>query len=456
MTESGPGPGQEPTRREFFRRFAGDLVASAAQLSKVVGELRDESAAEARSLLADGGLLPITDASTVPAAPPSATSAATSEAPAPGEARPATGFRTPFRMLDDDTLLLIDQRRLPDVLVEVPVKNAAETAAAIRDMVVRGAPAIGQVAAIGLALSARSMRLAQPYARRAVLETGAEVLRGARPTAINLGGAVDRLMARSASFGELSEDGAGFAAALWDEAMAIVAEATDAGGRMAELGLELLPRPAGRPLEILTHCNTGPLAAGQFGTALGVVQAAHFAERPIHVWVDETRPYLQGARLTTWELAQAGVDHTLLPDGAAASLLAAGRVDAILVGADRVAANGDTGNKVGTYPLAVLAARHGVPFYVVAPTSSIDQGTPDGSAIPIEERSADEVVTVRGIRIAPAGTKVFNPAFDVTPAELVTAIVTERGILRPPYREAIAAAMAGSEASARSPRPREA
>jgi methylthioribose-1-phosphate isomerase len=359
-------------------------------------------------------------------------------------------------MLDDDTLLLIDQRRLPDVLVEVPVKSAAETAAAIRDMVVRGAPAIGQVAAIGLALSARSMRLAQPYARRAVLETGAEVLRNARPTAINLGGAVDRLMARSASFGDLSEDGEGFAAALWDEAMAIVSEATDAGGRMAELGLELLPQPAGRPLQILTHCNTGPLAAGQFGTALGVVQAAHFAERPIHVWVDETRPYLQGARLTTWELAQAGVDHTLLPDGAAASLLAAGRVDAILVGADRVAANGDTANKVGTYPLAVLAARHGVPFYVVAPTSSIDPATPDGSAIPIEERSADEVVTVGGIRIAPADTKVFNPAFDVTPAELVTAIVTERGILRPPYGEAIATAMTGFEASAGSPRPIEA
>jgi methylthioribose-1-phosphate isomerase len=308
-------------------------------------------------------------------------------------------------------------------------------------MVVRGAPAIGQVAAIGLALSARSMRLAQPYARRAVLETGADVLRRARPTAINLGWAVDRVMARYAELGELSEDGIGVAAALWDTAMTIVGEATDAHGRMAELGLELLPQPEGRPLEVLTHCNTGPLAAGQFGTALGVVQAAHHAERPIHVWVDETRPYLQGARLTTWELRQAGVEHTLIPDGAAASLLAAGRVDAVLVGAVRVAANGDTANKVGTYPLAVLAARHDVPFYVVAPTSSIDAATPDGGAIPIEERSAAEVSTVRGVAVAPSGTAVFNPAFDVTPAELVTAIVTERGVLRAPYERSIAAAL---------------
>jgi methylthioribose-1-phosphate isomerase len=211
---------------------------------------------------------------------------------------------------------------------------------------------------------------------------------------------------------------------------------------MAELGLELLPRPEGRPLEVLTHCNTGPLACGQYGTALGVVQAAHHADRPLHVWVDETRPYLQGARLTTWELRQAGVDHTLIPDGAAGSLMAAGRVDVVLVGADRIAANGDVANKLGTYPLAVLAARHGVPFYVVAPLSSVDLGTPDGRSIPIEERPGDEVVLVRGQRIAPLGTVVHNPGFDVTPGELVTAIVTEAGVLRAPYGSALQAAVA--------------
>jgi len=211
---------------------------------------------------------------------------------------------------------------------------------------------------------------------------------------------------------------------------------------MAEAGLALLPSPAGRPLRVLTHCNTGPLAAGQYGTALGVVQAAHHAERPIHVWVDETRPYLQGARLTTWELDQAGVPHTLIPDMAAGPLMARGEVDAVLVGGDRVAANGDTANKIGTYTLAVLAARHGVPFIVVAPLSSVDLGTPDGSAIPIEERPAEEVTTIRGVRIAPAGTNVYNPAFDVTPGALIDAIVTEEGAVRAPFGPGLRAAMA--------------
>ena len=188
-----------------------------------------------------------------------------------------------------------------------------------------------------------------------------------------------------------------------------------------------------RPVRILTHCNTGPLACGQYGTALGIVQAAHHAERPVHVWVDETRPYLQGARLTTWELAQAGVPHALIPDAAAGHLMSLGEVDVVLVGADRVAANGDTANKVGTYPLAVLAARHGIPFYVCAPTSSVDLATTDGSAIVIEERNPDEVLEFRGVRIAPPGTDVRNPAFDVTPAELITGIVTEEGVLRGPF-----------------------
>jgi methylthioribose-1-phosphate isomerase len=249
-------------------------------------------------------------------------------------------------------------------------------------------------------------------------------------------------MAAYEAVGDLNEDGDAIAAAMRAEADAIVAEATDDHGRLAGYGRDILPYPDGRSLRILTHCNTGPLACGQFGTALGIVQAAHHAGRSVHVWVDETRPYLQGARLTTWELAQAGVPHSLIPDVAAGHLMARGEVDAVIVGADRVVANGDTANKIGTYPLAVLAARHVIPFYVAAPISSIDLATATGLDIPIEERSGDEVLQVRGVRLAPADTDVRNPAFDVTPADLIWGIVTEEGVLRPPYEASLAAAVA--------------
>jgi methylthioribose-1-phosphate isomerase len=304
-------------------------------------------------------------------------------------------------------------------------------------MVVRGAPAIGQVAAIGLAMSAEAQADGRPYARKATLRGGANALINARPTAVNLRWAVERVLARYVEVGELSEDGFAIARAMRAEADAIVFEATTDHGRLAAFGLEILPAPEDRPVRILTHCNTGPLACGQYGTALGIVQAAHHADRPVHVWVDETRPYLQGARLTTWELAQAGVPHALLPDVAAGHLMSLGEVDVVLVGADRVAANGDTANKVGTYPLAVLAARHGIPFYVCAPTSSVDLDTPDGSAIVIEERNPDEVLEFRGVRVAPPGTDVRNPAFDVTPAELITGIITEEGVLNGPFEAAL-------------------
>jgi methylthioribose-1-phosphate isomerase len=430
------GAPADPSRRQFFRRFAGEVISGAGQVVGAVTELRDRSAAEASALL--GQPPDATDA----AAAGTAGAGAPEEAPALG---PPIGFRTPFRFESDEVLLVIDQRRLPDNLVEVRVRTAAEAAAAIRDMVVRGAPAIGQVAAIGLALTARRASKAQGHARRAIINGAAKALRDARPTAVNLGWAVDRLMAR---YEELwtSPEGALVADAMHEEAMAIVAEATDDHGRLAEAGQSLLPDTAGRPLNVLTHCNTGPLACGQFGTALGIVQLAHANERPLHVWVDETRPYLQGARLTAWELRQAGVPHTLIPDMAAGPLMAQGQVDVILVGADRVAANGDTANKVGTYTLAVLAERHGVPFVVCAPLSSVDLGTPDGAAIPIEDRSAAEVTEIRGVRIAPEGTSVKNPAFDVTPAGLITAIVTEEGALRAPFEGSLREAMDRREA----------
>ena len=419
----------DPSRRQFFRRFAGEVITSAAQVVGAVTEIRDRSASEAAVLLGQPALAPATAPST----------------PTPADGAP-TGFRTPFRFDTDDVLLVIDQRKLPDALVEVPVRTASEAANVIRTMIVRGAPAIGQVAAIGLALTARVAAKSTAHTRRAIIEGAANTLRNARPTAVNLRWAVDRLMARYHEIGSLSEDGEAIATALEDEAMSIVAEANDDHGRLAEAGRLILPETDGRPLRVLTHCNTGPLACGQFGTALGVIQAAHAADRPLHVWVDETRPYLQGARLTAWELKQAGVDHTLIPDMAAGPTMARGDVDVILVGADRIAANGDTANKLGTYTLAVLAARHGVPFVVCAPMSTVDLATPDGAAIPIEDRPADEVTIIRGNRIAPEGTTVSNPSFDVTPAELISAIVTEEGALVAPYGPALREAMARRDA----------
>ncbi len=416
--EAPAAPGVDLGRRRFFRAFAGELIQTAATMAGAAQALQRASAEAANSILDPAGSTALLDHSAA-------------DAPNADRSRP-TGFRTPFRE-DAGVLYLIDQRRLPETLEEFPCRSAGEVAYAIREMVIRGAPAIGQVAAIGMALSAAKMSDSRPYARRATLRGSANALTNARPTAINLHWAVGRMMAIYEAVGDLSEDGVAIADALRREADAIVFEATTDHGRLAGFGLELLPTPDDRPVRILTHCNTGPLACGQFGTALGVVQAAHHAGRSVHVWVDETRPYLQGARLTTWELAQAGVPHTLLPDVAAGALMAAGEVDVILVGADRVAANGDTANKVGTYTLAVLAARHGIPFYICAPTSSIDLETPDGAAIPIEERRAEEVTEFRGVRIAPPDTKVRNPSFDVTPAELISGIVTEEGVVRAPF-----------------------
>jgi methylthioribose-1-phosphate isomerase len=428
----GPAaPAVDMGRRRFFRAFAGELIQTAATVAGAAQALQQASAEAAGAILN-----------------PDATAArlgggVTGDAGA--EPTGPSGFRTPFRE-DGGVLYLIDQRKLPDELVEYACRNAGEVSYAIREMIVRGAPALGQVAAIGLAMSAEHQRDGRPYARKATIRGTANALINARPTAVNVRWAVERVLARYTEVGELSEDGDAIADAMRAEADAIVWEATTDHGRLAEFGQAILPEPEDRPVRILTHCNTGPLACGQYGTALGVVQAAHHAGRPVHVWVDETRPYLQGARLTTWELAQAGVPHALLPDVAAASLMAAGEVDVVLVGADRIAANGDTANKVGTYPLAVVADRHGIPFYVCAPTSTVDLETADGSAIPIEERRADEVLEIRGVRLAPAGTEVRNPAFDVTPAELITGIVTEEGVVRAPFASGLRDAVEGAHA----------
>ena len=432
------GTGVDLGRRRFFRAFAGELINTAATVAGAAQALQQASAEAAGAILNPEGAAARLGASVAP----DAGAVTSSDAVATG----AAGFRTPFRE-DGGVLYLVDQRKLPDALVEYPCRSAGEVSFAIREMIVRGAPAIGQVAAIGLAMAAEGQRDGRPYARKATLKGSAHALINARPTAVNLRWAVERVLARYEEVGELSEDGDAIADAMRAEADAIVWEATVDHGRLAEFGQEVLPVAAGDgPIRILTHCNTGPLACGQYGTALGIVQVAHHAGRAVHVWVDETRPYLQGARLTTWELAQAGVPHALLPDVAAGYLMAQGEVDVILVGADRIAANGDTANKVGTYPLAVLAQRHGIPFYVCAPTSSIDPATPDGAGIEIEERSADEVLSVRGVRIAPAGTDVRNPAFDVTPAELISGIVTEEGLVRAPYETGLVRAIGSARA----------
>jgi methylthioribose-1-phosphate isomerase len=417
--------GADLGRRRFFRQFAGDVLHGAAGVVGAAQAIQRMSA-EAAGAILDPSSLGL-DGVATPAV-----------APAP------TGFRTPFRE-GAGVVYIVDQRQLPDALVEYEAHSAAEAAFAIREMIVRGAPAIGQVAALGLAMTGSKARTTRPYARRATLRGAANALVNARPTAVNLRWAVDRVMAAYAAVGELSEDGVAIAAAMRAEADTIVFETTEDHGRLASFGLAALAVPDDGPLRVLTHCNTGPLACGQFGTALGIVQAAHHAERAIHVWVDETRPYLQGARLTAWELAQAGVPHTLIPDVAAGHLMARGEVDVVIVGADRIAANGDTANKVGTYPLAVLAARHGIPFYVAAPISTVDLATPDGGAIPIEERRPAEVLEFRGVRIAPPDTDVRNPAFDVTPAELIGGIVTEEGVIRAPYADGLAEAVASRE-----------
>ena len=315
-----------------------------------------------------------------------------------------------------DALELLDQRRLPTETTYVTCRDAHEVAAAIRDMVVRGAPAIGVSAAFGLALAAMCGD---------DVEASAEELRAARPTAVNLMWAIDRMLRVWRGIEGVRP--------MIDEAQAIFDEDVAACRRIGRFGAELL----GAQATVLTHCNAGALATAGYGTALGVIRAAVEEGKRIAVFADETRPYLQGARLTAWELHQEGIDVTLITDSMAGHFFQQGKFDAVVVGADRIAANGDAANKIGTYTVAVLANAHDVPFYVAAPVSTIDPQCPSGAAIPIEERSAAEVTQIGGTRVAPEGVAVRHPAFDVTPARLITAIITDRGVLRAPYEEAI-------------------
>ncbi|SHK18514.1 S-methyl-5-thioribose-1-phosphate isomerase [Thermocrinis minervae] len=307
-----------------------------------------------------------------------------------------------------DRLFLLDQRRLPQEEVWLELTTYKQVAEAIKNMVVRGAPAIGCVAAYGFVLGVKSGE-----DHTVVYET----LKNTRPTAYNLFWALDRMLKALKEGKDLEK-----------EAISIEEEDLQANMRMGQIGAELLPDR----VRILTHCNTGALATAGWGTALGVIRSAHYMGKEVFVWVDETRPYLQGSRLTAWELLKEDIPHKIITDSTAGFLMAKGLVDCVIVGADRITKRGDVANKIGTYSLSVLAKVHGIPFYVVAPTSTFDPNIAEGWQIPIEERSEDEVKSCGGCQIAPKGSQALHYAFDVTPAENITAIITEKGVLKPP------------------------
>ncbi len=331
----------------------------------------------------------------------------------------------------DGKLILLDQRFLPREVRYVECTVYRHVVDAIRRMVVRGAPAIGAAAAYGMALAAREYRGASTEGLKRYLAAAAEELKDARPTAVNLSWAVGRVMARAAEVGASGPEELG--QQVLEEAHRIALEDVQTNQRIALNGALLVPDGA----KILHHCNTGSLATVDYGTALGIVRKAHEEGKRVYVFVDETRPRLQGARLTAWELLQLGIPHTVVVDGASGYLMRTVGIDLCLVGCDRVARNGDTANKIGTYNLAVMARAHGVPFYVAAPTSTIDLTLSSGDGIVIEERDASEVAYAGGERVVPEGSPVANPAFDVTPAEYITAFVTEAGIAYPPFDESL-------------------
>jgi methylthioribose-1-phosphate isomerase len=345
--------------------------------------------------------------------------------------------QSPFSTLRwrDDALELLDQRVLPEQQVYVRCDDARAIASAIRDMVVRGAPAIGCAAAYGVALEACRSTRATRHEFDARMAAGFKVLQESRPTAVNLFWALARMRALLDTLADASPDAA--ASALLKAAHDMSNEDVALNKSMGAHGAALL----GASANVLTHCNAGALATAGHGTALGVIRSAVEAGKQIHVFADETRPFLQGARLTAWELQQDGIPVTLIADNAAAFMMSRARIDAVIVGADRVAANGDVANKIGTYGLAVVARRHAIPFYVACPLSTIDLTVASGDDIPIEERDGDEVRGYRGNRWAPQGVAVENPVFDVTPAELVTALITENGIVHEPNAAKLAALM---------------
>jgi methylthioribose-1-phosphate isomerase len=335
----------------------------------------------------------------------------------------------------NDAVVMIDQRKLPVSEVYVTCKTANEVARAIKTMVIRGAPAIGVAAAMGIALGMRRSSASGTKQFTTEFQKTCDLMAGTRPTAVNLFWAIERM---KKVFAEAAQDGCSvdeIKQRLEAEARRIHDEDVASCRTMGSHGATLVPQEA----RILTHCNAGALATAGYGTALGVIRAAAEQGKKVAVLADETRPFLQGARLTAWELVRDGIDTTVITDSMAGAMMRLGHVDLVVVGADRIAANGDVANKIGTYGVAVLAKEHGIPFYVAAPLSTIDLDTPDGSTIPIEERNDKEVTHVGSARLTPEGVHIRNPAFDVTPNRFVAAIITERGIARPPFTESLRA-----------------
>ncbi len=332
----------------------------------------------------------------------------------------------------DGRLRILDQRLLPDQVVYRDYVDCNHVVTSIRDMVIRGAPAIGVAAAYGLALAARGSSASSTSQLICELNAAATQLKNSRPTAVNLFWAVDRIISliNTATQMDLEELKAGILA----EAHKVYDEDVQMCMDIAKNGQAFIPDQA----NLIHHCNTGTLATAGIGTALGVIRMAHENGKRVHVFVDETRPRLQGARLTAWELKQLGIPHSLIVDAASGYTMRKYKIDGCLVGCDRIAANGDVANKIGTYNLALVASAHAVPFYSVGPTTSIDLSINQGDDIPIEERPADEVTMIGDCALAPAGVNVFNPAFDVTPGKYVTAIITNRGVAYPPYKESLA------------------
>src|SRR3954466_9418465 len=336
-----------------------------------------------------------------------------------------------------DAVVMIDQRKLPTKEIYVRCKTGAEVAKAIRTMVIRGAPAIGVAAAMGIALGMRKSKATGTQKFAAEFHELWELMAATRPTAVNLFWAIERMKRAFAAGAEAGESVEQIKDRLDREAQAIHDEDVASCRAMGAFGAAVVPAEA----RILTHCNAGALATAGYGTALGVIRGAIEAGKRVAVFADETRPFLQGARLTAWELLRDGIDTTIITDNMSGALMRQGKVDLVVVGADRIAANGDTANKIGTYGVAVLAREHNIPFYVAAPLSTIDLRTPDGAHIPIEERSAREVTHVGSAQVAPAGAKIWNPGFDITPHHLIAGIITEKGIFRAPYAESLAAAL---------------
>jgi len=337
----------------------------------------------------------------------------------------------------DGVVRMLDQRLLPNEVVYRDFTQCSEVAVAIREMIIRGAPAIGAAAGFGMALVAYHSKA--PHNNQLIneLNTAADELKKSRPTAVNLFGAIHRIKNMFDRAGEMNLEQ--LRQKVISEAMNIAEEDIQMNLRIAQNGQQYIPDKA----NLIHHCNTGALATVGIGTALGVIRVAHESGKKVHVYVDETRPRLQGARLTSWELKQLGIPHTVIVDGASGYFMKKIKIDACLVGCDRIASNGDVANKIGTYNLALAASAHGIPFYCIGPSTSIDLSIRSGEDIPIEERSEDEITHIGDTQITPEGVRVANPAFDVTPAKYITTIITDRGVAYPPYKRSLSKLMNG-------------